>query len=365
MRVNEKQERNQIRTIDQLLQRYNLEAIASIQKATENNTVGLNKTNASLEQFIIATVGSLVNMQSQIDGSISTWFENGEPTLGNKPANEWTTTEEKDAHLGDLYYDRDTGYGYRFSVTDGVYEWFKITDNDVVAALAIANAAKDTADGKRRVFTDTPFPPYDVGDLWLTEEELYVCSLAKAEDEAYDENDFGKATKYTGDERAEQVALELREELVEQYTSIMKTSEEILVQALTSYTENSDFERFRETVTAQLQLMSDQMTVKFEQQTSEINAVNGNLQEQLNTITKYFTFDVNGLIIGQAENPYKMVIDNDRFSMTVNDEEVMWIANGEINTPGITIEKRIQALGYSIEKDDESGNVNIEYIGGE
>ena len=238
MMVSPKQERSQIRTIDQLLQCYDLEAIASIQKATENNTIGLNKTNATLEQFVVATVGTLNNMQSQIDGNISTWFYTGKPTLENMPANEWGTTKDKDAHLGDLYYDKDTGYGYRFSVTDGTYGWIKLTDNDVVEALAIANAAQDTADGKRRVFTDTPSPPYDVGDLWFKSKEIYICSVAKSEGSAYAASDFGIATKYTDDTRANEVANDLAKNYsttVAMNSAISKSASEILLTVAGTY----------------------------------------------------------------------------------------------------------------------------------
>ncbi|MBP3677532.1 MAG: hypothetical protein J6I97_04215, partial [Agathobacter sp.] len=256
MRVNAKQDRTPIRTFEQLIRRYDLESIASIQRATENNTMGLNKTNATLEEFVIATISTLDNMQSQIDGNISTWFYKGAPTLDNAPANEWTTTEDKDAHLGDLYYDQDTGYGYRFSVTNGVYRWIKLTDNDVVEALAIANAAQDTADGKRRVFTDTPSPPYDVGDLWFKSKEIYICNVAKPEGGKYESDDFGIATKYTDDTKANEVANDLAKNYsttVEMNSAILKSAEEILVSIAATYTTKNE-------LTNEIKVLEEQYT---------------------------------------------------------------------------------------------------------
>ena len=84
----------------------------------------------------------------------------------------------------------------------------------------------------------------------------------------------------------------------------------------------------------------------------------------LNTITKYFTFDVNGLTIGQADNPYKVIIDNDRYSMTVNGTEVMWIADGKVFTPEIEVTKAFKLFGYVVDQ-DSNGNVNMEYVGGD
>ena len=59
----------------------------------------------------------------------------------------------------------------------------------------------------------------------------------------------------------------------------------------------------------------------------------------------------------------KVIIDNDRYSMTVNDVEILWIANGKVYTPEISVSKKMEMFGYTIEK-DENGNVNCEYVGG-
>ena len=110
--------------------------------------------------------------------------------------------------------------------------------------------------------------------------------------------------------------------------------------------------------------MADEMTLKFTKTTESLEAVNADLQDKFNTITKYFTFDINGLTIGQLDNPYKVIIDNDRFSMTANGTEVMWIANGEVYTPETTITRKFNLFGLVFDE-DSAGNVNCEYIGGE
>ena len=42
-------------------------------------------------------------LQKQIDGEISSWFFEGEPTLSNKPASEWNDETLKQRHEGDIY----------------------------------------------------------------------------------------------------------------------------------------------------------------------------------------------------------------------------------------------------------------------
>jgi hypothetical protein len=205
-----KQDRNGVRTAQDLERKYNLSSISLIKKAVEQTETGLTKVNAELEDFINTTSSTIENLQDQIDGNITTFYYSGVPTLSNLPASEWSQSEYN-AHIGDLYYDKNTGYAYRFyfDSTNETYGWMKLTDNDVVEALAIANAASDTADSKRRVFTTTPSPPYDNGDLWINNQEIYICQISKAEGETYSENDFIIATKYTDDTVANQIGEDL------------------------------------------------------------------------------------------------------------------------------------------------------------
>lgn len=199
-----KQDRQGVRTAQDLERKYDL-ALVGIKKAVENSVEGINKTNKTLEEFMTATLESIDDIYEQIDGNITTWFYAGVPTLSNLPASEWTTETLKNEHLGDLYYDQDSGYAYRFALCDGEYKWIDVLDNDVAEALALANSAKDTADSKRRVFVAQPIPPYDNGDLWFNNQEIYICQISKPQGETYADNDFIIGTKYTDDTFAKQV----------------------------------------------------------------------------------------------------------------------------------------------------------------
>lgn len=200
-----KQDRQGVRTPADLERKYDLASLVGIKQAVQNSVDGINKTNKTLEEFMTSTLNTLEDLSSQIDGNITTWFYGGVPTLSNLPASEWITETLKNEHLGDLYYDQDTGFAYRFSLSDNVYSWVMLLDNDVSQALALANAAQDTADSKRRVFLAQPVPPYDNGDLWFNNQEIYICQISKAKNESYDEKDFIIATKYTDDTLASQV----------------------------------------------------------------------------------------------------------------------------------------------------------------
>ena len=173
-----------------------------------------------------------------------------------------------------------------------------------------------------------------------------------------------KATMTEVSELVEDNNSTINENIANQGASITDSCKSMISEALTTYTQTGDFEAFRKTTEASLKLLSDQMKLKFTEEQEQLESINNSLQNQLNTITKYFTFDVNGLTIGQVESPYKVIIDNDRYSMTVNDVEVMWIANGKVYTPEIEVTSSFKLLDYLISK-DSSGNVNCEYVGGD
>lgn len=144
--------------------------------------------------------GILDGFKNQIDGMIEMYFGNGIPTLSNEPAKDWNTNALKDNHLGDMYYDNDSGIGYRFSKDESTYKWIEVRDTGIASALEAARRAQDTANGKRRVFVATPTPPYDVGDLWTqgTSGDLMRCKFARASGN-YSSSDWERAVKYTDD----------------------------------------------------------------------------------------------------------------------------------------------------------------------
>lgn len=161
--------------------------------------------------FVNQLSKDLEAVKNQIDGAIETWFYEPVPTLSNEPAVNWTTNEDKNVHLGDLYYDGN-GKAYRFQMSDTSYVWQVITDSDITKALADAKKAQDTADGKRRIFVTTPSNAsvYDIGDLWVNatygsyKNDLLRCKTAKQANAQFSIEHWELASKYTDDTKANQ-----------------------------------------------------------------------------------------------------------------------------------------------------------------
>lgn len=165
-----------------------------------NVTEAINESNETITDYIDNSIG---NIQSQLDKQADIWFYNGVPTLNTYPANEWTTDEIKDIHIGDLYFDTSetAGKAYEFKKDQSTYLWQLVQDQDVIKALNNAAKAQDTADNKRRVFYSTPVPPYDKGDLWVqgANGDILYCKVPKKSGATYSRSDWVVASKYTDD----------------------------------------------------------------------------------------------------------------------------------------------------------------------
>lgn len=154
--------------------------------------------DSALKNFINGDFANAIDtMTEQIDGKIETWFQTSDP------ASNWTTNMEKAKHVGDMWYNSSTKllkcYRQTFRFVNGmgtvVYIWQTIEDKKAIDAYDAASKAQDTADGKRRVFVAQPYPPYDVGDLWVDGKELRRCIIARASG-SWNTNDWVVAVYY-------------------------------------------------------------------------------------------------------------------------------------------------------------------------
>lgn len=154
--------------------------------------------DSALKNFINGDFANAIDtMTEQIDGKIETWFQTSDP------ASNWTTDAEKAKHVGDMWYNSSTKslscYRKTLRLVNGtatiVYVWRTIEDKKAIDAYDAASKAQDTADGKRRVFVAQPYPPYDVGDLWVDGKELRRCITERASG-SWNTNDWVVAVYY-------------------------------------------------------------------------------------------------------------------------------------------------------------------------
>lgn len=148
------------------------------QEAVSEANQNIQNIKNSLEQYI----------NEQVDGKIETYYQNNDPAVA------WTTTELKQKHIGDIWYNINATISYRWNGN----EWLAITskgEDEIARALA---------QSKSTIWTSTPIPPYKNGDFWLNSQDLYVCINGR-ESGTFLASDFIIATKYTDDTKANQV----------------------------------------------------------------------------------------------------------------------------------------------------------------
>lgn len=164
----------------------------------------------------------------------------------------------------------------------------------------------------------------------------------------------------------------LRNEILEQSTSLTRNTEQIIMTALKSYVETGDFEDFKTTLEAEFAVWAEGIVGRVKSTEDNIESVNQDLQEKFNTISKYFSFTINGLEIGatyvdengeEKKSPNQVVIDNDEISILVHGVPVQkFDADGNALIPTLTVEDSINVVGLVVTEDDT--HINCSYIEG-
>lgn len=120
-------------------------------------------------------------IQNQVDQKIETYYQDTDPSLS------WLDASN---HVGDLWNNTSTQLSYRWNGT----EWEEMTTNPPRGVF-------DQIDGKASVFYTQPVPPYNENDLWTqgANGDILRCNTARGEGEAFNPNDWTRASKYTDD----------------------------------------------------------------------------------------------------------------------------------------------------------------------
>ena len=155
-----------------------------------------------LNEYIKTTNATIKDMQASLDGKIETWYQ------GNDPSVNWIDYLTCESHIGDLWI-KGTGSAkmiYRYMKNPaGGYKWELISDGVLIEDAADEAAeALDKVESKCTTFVIEPYPPYNIGDLWLTggaeDGELLRCIYPRDENEEYDRNDWAEAVYYDNTE---------------------------------------------------------------------------------------------------------------------------------------------------------------------
>lgn len=109
----------------------------------------------------------------------------------------------------------------------------------------------------------------------------------------------------TANENTEKIT-SLTETVLNQNTEITSTCESIILEATKDLVATGDFESFRQTVSSQLEVMNNEITMKFTAANEELQTLNGQLVSKLSQYEKHISFSENGIGIHDANGEQVM-----------------------------------------------------------
>lgn len=101
---------------------------------------------------------TLESLQDQVDGKAETWYQNTDPSTN------WTTSEEKEKHLGDLW--QYTGDTTDTRAKNSQWIWSKTNNNYSWVEMQVSQEVFDIIDGVASIYTTVPDAPVE-GDLLI------------------------------------------------------------------------------------------------------------------------------------------------------------------------------------------------------
>lgn len=328
-----------------------------------------------------ATINNIQNglddLVDQIDSNITYYKGDYVPTLENEPASEWLTDELKNNHLGDLFYNTETGTAYRF-VKDGVIHKWEEESNDVAEAIELAedaiskataaqntansaqsiatgaqttaNNAQSSANSKRRVFVTEPVPPYDVGDLWTNGDDIFVCKTAKTSGQSFSSSDWENATNYAEEIQTTNTKLNETISTLDGTTSTVASLQTTL---------NNDY------------LNTEQINAIVQGQNSDIEVLSGKVSQietdadglavRVTSIENNGVSKVSNTLIDLGEDGIQISKSTDEFSSKFDNKGVTFSSYGKVvavydkdgaNIPNLTSDEA--TLGYLVIKKSET-----------
>lgn len=109
----------------------------------------------------------------------------------------------------------------------------------------------------------------------------------------------------------------IRDSMTTQKAEIISDCKSIILSALETYVESGEYDEFKQTVSSQLELLADRITMTFSTVSQQVTDVDGDMQTKFNELYKYITFSgENAITIGSSDSSIKLILDNDQILFT-------------------------------------------------
>ncbi|MFI3207388.1 MAG: hypothetical protein R3Y33_09070, partial [Clostridia bacterium] len=144
--------------------------------------------------------------------------------------------------------------------------------------------------------------------------------------------------------------------LIEQNTSnISQTADSIRNEVATTYLSNNEFAEYKATTIEQT---DEKIEFQFNQLKSITDSTSDALQEEITERQKYIKFEDGAIELGEENNKFQTVIDNEAMKFKENGETVAHISNKTLNVTDADIEGVLDIAGFRWIKRD-NGNMSL------
>ena len=193
--------------------------------------IGVNKED------INGILNKVELLTEQVDKKIESFYQSSDPS------NSWETYTEKEKHVGDLWYNPETGISKVYNKEDNVYIW-KVQD--------VPQNLYDKIDKKKSIYTEKP-SSYEKNDMWIISKNdtnfPEGCSvgdilISNATNNVYNSNDWSKKDSYTPKDYVDSKNAEKKTEIENKYKpSILETAQANATSLINAYN-NGKFTKY-------------------------------------------------------------------------------------------------------------------------
>lgn len=140
-------------------------------------------------------------------------------------------------------------------------------------------------------------------------------------------------------EENRQSVTEIRNIQLTEQTRLINDCQSIILEATKDYVETKNFSQYQESVSAALKVLSDNISLNFKSTETMVNNIDGDLQEQIRTLSKFFDFGIDGLTIKTGNgNEMQLSIDNDIISFKKSGVQFGWWDGINFHTGNIVVD---------------------------
>lgn len=130
-------------------------------------------------------------------------------------------------------------------------------------------------------------------------------------------------------------------------TKSVENAQSIIFTALEEYSKTSDFESLKSSVSSQLSVMSNGITLNVQNLTTRLEELQGDIRSQSELVSKVFRFASDGFYIGDPSSDIQLKQSNDRVSFIDNGLEIAYWANKEFHAETIVADSALKVIPFA------------------